>query len=173
MVEEGMTRRFPNGISVKVREQIEHELKLIAELKYEPYFLTVFDIVRFARSKGILCQGRGSAANSAVCYCLGITEIDPARSNLAVRAVYFQGAKRAARYRRRFRASAPRRSDPIYISQIWPRIAPPSRPTVITYRTAFGDSGYRQGAGPRSRTRQTAVQARLPGGTAARISVSA
>lgn len=82
MVEEGITRRFPNGISTKVREQIEHELKLITELNYEPYFLTVFDIVRFARSEGILCQGRGSAANSAVCYCLGITEIDPERSNL-------------------------------------------------------------------------------------------
>jgi error-prone DNA polymerase len=82
MVEEGITRRFPNGISTKVREQIEHELKLIAELNYEPYFLTVFDIVRFARSQDILCQGRGSAANSAVCYCLGITEIDPERSNL-------------------------------------------------------------------------------------------
>jgi error-prone DNA polymerase len=82
MVEEGIARRFPNGISAKVRDQVEHELKLIAELNYEPYFLTVFDIVRFARSKGILCQGRGSAANSAVCYCLGITEIDPERSNL-------------------------------------------------------------------------------------------
>src|SRR5690606_20546345 len=59
-----------------------HELKLIAELGYEPYFLTVFDIVKFARSRGILCQGRGSAANSAICYCLGITEIDPDRSSL-------------------------------------------------------------------------------------------
>ena len=66
----------------KARNQIEHELKLIAELGYEPYFLTVHDIVRFARSKGILCQGRGSAANSAVCFCLGITELDPARMNL-------------------------------------------------------------------------------------------
>jgi hypothetical protein len=58
---------------------VEHELKLIAELRYEPYFLTVEDIVRYARTQGILCQGRGSAANSAVCYCLGITEADPAR----------------------------------------------------------------------------------------------
>jgi error-prone DNA polymerase len=82
MVEEGMARRFPNGTSVKVKDQIKQELQLIAELEYEPYFLTVFDIVRFARSEGILCQGRGSAANSAVCYCLGITEIDPERSNL-------------------------------------------------------------------------------------------
>ena len=81
-VEEGVRWRFPKGASTKVREQIEHELKLIAHLKYEPYFLTVFDIVSFARSQGILCQGRGSAANSAVCYCLGITEIDPERSNL-------------------------------------------------------------------------------------------
>ncbi|MEO9061415.1 MAG: error-prone DNA polymerase [Nitrosospira sp.] len=82
MVEEGITRRFPNGTSVTVKDQIEQELRLIAELEYEPYFLTVFDIVRFARSRGILCQGRGSAANSAVCYCLGITEIDPECSNL-------------------------------------------------------------------------------------------
>ena len=66
----------------KVRAQIEHELALIAELGYESYFLTVHDIVRFARSRGILCQGRGSAANSAVCYALGITEVDPARMNL-------------------------------------------------------------------------------------------
>ncbi|WP_292931520.1 error-prone DNA polymerase [Noviherbaspirillum sp.] len=77
----GASRRFPAGIPLKVQEQIEHELTLIAEMAYEPYFLTVFDIVRFARSKHILCQGRGSAANSAVCYCLGITEVDPARSH--------------------------------------------------------------------------------------------
>jgi error-prone DNA polymerase len=62
-----------------VQKQIEHELALIAELRYEMYFLTVHDLVRFARSRGILCQGRGSAANSAVCYCLGVTEVDPAR----------------------------------------------------------------------------------------------
>ena len=67
-----------------VREQIEHELALIAELQYESYFLTVHDIVRFARSQHILCQGRGSAANSAVCFALGITEVDPARMNLLV-----------------------------------------------------------------------------------------
>ncbi len=66
----------------KARALVEHELKLIAELQYEPYFLTVYDIVRFARSASILCQGRGSAANSAVCYCLGITEVDPGRMEL-------------------------------------------------------------------------------------------
>jgi error-prone DNA polymerase len=78
----GAHRRFPEGIPAKVQRQLEHELDLIAEMRYEPYFLTVYDIVRFARSNGILCQGRGSAANSAVCYCLGVTEVDPARANL-------------------------------------------------------------------------------------------
>ncbi|RZT09104.1 error-prone DNA polymerase [Duganella sp. CF402] len=78
----GTQRRWPQGVSDKVREQIEKELALIAELKYEPYFLTVYDIVRYARSQGILCQGRGSAANSVACYCLGVTEVDPERSNM-------------------------------------------------------------------------------------------
>ncbi len=79
LVETGLEWRFPSGITTKVRTLIEHELKLISQLHYEPYFLTVYDIVRFARSQGILCQGRGSAANSAVCYALGITEVDPGR----------------------------------------------------------------------------------------------
>jgi error-prone DNA polymerase len=78
----GAHRRFPQGVSAKVQEQIEKELALIGELKYEPYFLTVYDIVRFARSQEILCQGRGSAANSVVCFCLGVTEVDPERSNM-------------------------------------------------------------------------------------------
>lgn len=78
----GTQRRFPSGIPHHVQEQIEHELELIADLQYEPYFLTVYDIVHFARSQHILCQGRGSAANSAVCYCLGVTEVDPARGNM-------------------------------------------------------------------------------------------
>ncbi|MGI4985653.1 MAG: error-prone DNA polymerase, partial [Janthinobacterium lividum] len=78
----GARRRFPQGIAAAVQQQIEHELELIAALGYEPYFLTVYDLVRFARNNHILCQGRGSAANSAVCYCLGITEVDPARSSM-------------------------------------------------------------------------------------------
>jgi error-prone DNA polymerase len=78
----GAHHRFPQGIPAKVQAQIEHELELIADLRYEPYFLTVYDIVRYARSNNILCQGRGSAANSAVCYCLGVTEVDPGRANL-------------------------------------------------------------------------------------------
>jgi error-prone DNA polymerase len=82
ITEEGLRARFPAGVPENVRELIEHELALISELAYEPYFLTVYDIVKFARSRGILCQGRGSAANSAVCYALGITEVDPARMNM-------------------------------------------------------------------------------------------
>jgi error-prone DNA polymerase len=76
---EGAGRRWPDGVPAKVQTQIEHELALIADLRYEHYFLTVYDIVAFARSRHILCQGRGSAANSVVCYCLGVTEVDPAR----------------------------------------------------------------------------------------------
>ena len=79
---EGAGRRWPKGMPAKVQLQIEHELDLIGELKYEHYFLTVADIVAFARSRHILCQGRGSAANSVVCYCIGVTEVDPARMSV-------------------------------------------------------------------------------------------
>jgi error-prone DNA polymerase len=79
---EAAVTRYPEGLPEKVAKIIRHELKLIAELEYAPYFLTVNSIVRFARSRDILCQGRGSAANSAVCYVLGITSIDPERSDL-------------------------------------------------------------------------------------------
>ncbi|AXS79872.1 error-prone DNA polymerase [Dechloromonas sp. HYN0024] len=80
--EDGLRRRYPQGIPDDVRQRIEHELRLIAELKYEPYFLTVYDIVCFSRSVDILCQGRGSAANSIVCFALGITEVSPDRSGM-------------------------------------------------------------------------------------------
>jgi error-prone DNA polymerase len=79
---EGSRKRYPKGVPWKVRRQLVHELRLIAECKYEMYFLTVHDIVRYAREQKILCQGRGSAANSAVCYCLHVTEVDPSRANL-------------------------------------------------------------------------------------------
>ena len=82
LTEEGARRRFPAGVPPAVRSTIEHELALIAQLRYEPYFLTVAELVQWARAQGILCQGRGSAANSAVCYCLGVTEVDPARTSL-------------------------------------------------------------------------------------------
>jgi len=84
LTEQGMRRRWPEGVPTKVVDLVEHELKLIAELAYESYFLTVYDIVAFARSQDILCQGRGSAANSAVCFCLGITEVDPGRMAMLV-----------------------------------------------------------------------------------------
>ena len=74
---EGLRWRYPAGSPEKVRTMLEHELTLISKLNYEPYFLTVHDVVAFARSRNILCQGRGSAANSVVCYCLGVTSVSP------------------------------------------------------------------------------------------------
>lgn len=79
---EGAQKRYPGGIPQKVETLVKHELTLIEELHYEAYFLTVWDLVRFARSRGILCQGRGSAANSAVCYCLGVTSVDPGTTDV-------------------------------------------------------------------------------------------
>ena len=82
LTQAGANDRYPDGVPTKVKTIIAHELKLIEELRYEAYFLTVWDLVRFARGRDILCQGRGSAANSAVCYCLGITSVDPDTSEL-------------------------------------------------------------------------------------------
>ena len=79
---QGAARRYPEGIDDAIHQSLAHEFALIAQRQYAPYFLTVHDIVRYARSQGILCQGRGSAANSTVCYCLGITEVDPVRGGL-------------------------------------------------------------------------------------------
>ncbi len=77
LTREGLKWRYPQGVPEKVRRMADHELDLIARLKYEPYFLTVRDVVAFARESGILCQGRGSAANSVVCYALGVTSVSP------------------------------------------------------------------------------------------------
>ena len=77
LTQEGLAWRYPAGVSERVQNMVAHELDLIHRLKYEPYFLTVHDIVHFARSRGILCQGRGSAANSVVCYALGVTSVSP------------------------------------------------------------------------------------------------
>ncbi|MCW5658551.1 MAG: error-prone DNA polymerase [Burkholderiaceae bacterium] len=82
LTEAGAARRYPQGVPAKVRKAIEHELALIGKLRFEAYFLTVADIVKWAREQGILCQGRGSAANSSVCYCLHVTEVDPERTEL-------------------------------------------------------------------------------------------
>jgi error-prone DNA polymerase len=82
LTEDGARNRYPHGLPPAVRKMIEHELALIAQLQYEAYFLTVTDIVHWARAQGILCQGRGSAANSAVCYCLGVTAVDPEKHTM-------------------------------------------------------------------------------------------
>ncbi len=82
LTEDGALGRYPLGLPPAVRKMLEHELALIAQLQYEAYFLTVTDIVHWARGRGILCQGRGSAANSAVCYCLGVTAVDPEKHTM-------------------------------------------------------------------------------------------
>ena len=142
LTEQGLARRFPQGAPAHVRNLIEHELKLISELEYEHFFLTVHDVVQFARSQGILCQGRGSAANSAVCYCLDITEVDPARMN-----VLFE------RFISRERNEPPdidvdfehqRREDVIqYVYNKYGRDRAALAATVITYRprSALRDAG--------------------------------
>lgn len=82
LTEQGAAGRWPEGVPTAVEKTIEKELKLIAELRYEPFFLTVYNVVKFARGRDILCQGRGSSANSAVCYALGITSVNPAEQTL-------------------------------------------------------------------------------------------
>ncbi|MCB2158626.1 MAG: error-prone DNA polymerase, partial [Rhodobacteraceae bacterium] len=77
LAREGLSRRYPGGAPDRVHALLEKELRLVAELKFPAYFLTVHDIVQYARSRGILCQGRGSAANSILCYLLGITDVSP------------------------------------------------------------------------------------------------
>ena len=98
---DGAQERWPHGIPEDTVTLIEKELELIAQLRYEHYFLTVQDIVQFARSQRILCQGRGSAANSAVCYCLFITEVDPARMHLLFERFVSMERQEPPRYRRR------------------------------------------------------------------------
>ncbi len=149
LTEAGAVRRWPAGAAPHVRKLIEHELALIAELDYEPYFLTVHDIVRFARSQQILCQGRGSAANSAVCFCLGITEVDPARMSMLFE-----------RFISRERNEPPdidvdfeheRREEVIqYVYRKYGRERAALAATVISYRPTQRAARRRQGAGLRS-----------------------
>ena len=112
---QGAAARYPDGIPDNVRRSLDHELALIAKLNYAPYFLTVHDIVDYARSRNILCQGRGSAANSAVCYCLRHHRCRPARGAASVRAFHLLGSRRTARHRRRFRTRAARGGDPVHL----------------------------------------------------------
>ena len=144
---EGAAWRYPEGVPDKVTRLLEHELRLIETLAYAPYFLTVHAIVRFARSQGILCQGRGSAANSAVCYVLGITSIDPERNDLLFERFVSAGAARAARHRRRLRARAARDRHAVGVRHLRPR----SRRALLD-RDPLPRQGCaarcRQGAGP-------------------------
>lgn len=131
---EGAKRRYPRGVPEKIIAMLKHEVGLIEELKYEAYFLTVWDLVRYARSRGILCQGRGSAANSVVCYCLGVTSVDPNRLDLLFE-----------RFISRERNEAPdididfehqRREEVLqYIYEKYGRHRAGMTATVITYRT--------------------------------------
>ncbi|MDB4650171.1 error-prone DNA polymerase [Pirellulaceae bacterium] len=130
----GARRRYPTGIPPKVKTLIDHELELIEELHYEAYFLTVWDLVRFAREREILCQGRGSAANSAICFCLEVTSVDPATTD-----VLFE------RFISRERNEAPdidvdfehqRREEVLqYLYEKYGRERAGLAATVITYRT--------------------------------------
>ena len=130
---EGAGQCYPAGIPAKVRGALTHELALIAELDYAPYFLTVHDIVRFARGKGILCQGRGSAANSAVCYCLGITAVDPAQIDLLFERFVSRERREPPDIDVGLRARAPRRGDPVHLRPLRARARrhspPPSSAT--------------------------------------------
>ncbi|WP_426163566.1 error-prone DNA polymerase [Pseudoduganella sp. R-34] len=138
----GAHRRYPAGVPANVQNQIEEELALAAQLKYEYFFLTVYDIVRYARSQEILCQGRGSAANSAVCYCLGITEVDPALGNSVVGR--FMSIERDEPPDIDVDFEHQRREDVIqYIYRKYGRHRTALAATVICYRTksALRDSG--------------------------------
>ncbi|MFL6581562.1 MAG: error-prone DNA polymerase [Burkholderiales bacterium] len=142
LTEAGLQKRYPDGIPVKVRDKVEEELELVAELRYEPFFLTVYDIVQYARKQNILCQGRGSAANSVVCYALEITAVDPNRTNLLF-----------GRFLSRERNEPPdidvdfehqRREEVIqYIYRKYGRHRAALAATVVSYRTrsAFRDVG--------------------------------
>ncbi len=145
----GLWRRWPHGAAFRVRRQIVKELRLIAELRYEAFFLTVHDVVAFANRSGILCQGRGSAANSAVCYALGITSVDPSKERMLF-----------ARFLSRERAEPPdidvdfehqRREEVIqYVFRKYGRERAAIAATVITYRlrSALRDVGRALGVAP-------------------------
>ncbi len=118
---EGARWRWRGEPPENVRAQIAHEFELIRRLDYAPYFLTIHDLVRFANERQILCQGRGSAANSAVCFALGITAVDPVKSGLLFERFISAARNEPTRYRHRLRARATRRGDPVCLRQVWPR----------------------------------------------------
>lgn len=146
LVRQGAKRRFPKGLTPRIEADIEKELKLIREKDYEHYFLTVYDIVRYARSQGILCQGRGSAANSVVCYCLGITEVNPMEASLLFERFISTGRSDPPDIDVDFEHE--RREEVIqYIYQKYGRKRAALAATVITYRakSALRDIGKAMG----------------------------
>ena len=163
----GAKKRYPNGVPQKVIDMLRHEMTLIEELKYEAYFLTVWDLVRYARQRGILCQGRGSAANSSVCYCLGVTSVDPSQMDMLFE-----------RFISRERGEAPdidvdfehqRREEVLqYIYKKYGRHRAGMTATVIRYRTksAIRDCGRALGISlDRIDAVSKMVDSRLPEGT--------
>ena len=144
---EGAAARYPDGIPDVIARQLHHELDLIASLDYAPYFLTVDSIVRYARSQRILCQGRGSAANSAVCFVLGITSIDPSRSDLLFER--FISAERREPPDIDVDFEHERREEVIqWIYNTYGRDRAALCATVIRYRGRGADPRCGQGAGP-------------------------
>jgi len=134
LTKEGVKRRFPKGVPEKLQKILDHELALIQQLDYAAYFLTVHDIVQFARGQRILCQGRGSAANSAVCYCLGITSVDPSQLDLLFER--FVSAERDEPPDIDIDFEHERREEVIqYIYQKYGRARAGIAATVITYRS--------------------------------------
>lgn len=134
LVSIGEKRRWPMGTPEHVTEMLRKELQLVEKLRYEHYFLTVYDIVEFARSQGILCQGRGSAANSAVCFCIGITEVDPAESELLLERFISEERDEAPDIDIDFEHE--RREEVIqYVYKKYGRDRAAIAATVITYRT--------------------------------------
>ena len=145
----GAKQRYPGGLPDNVHSQLENELNIIGALQFEPYFLTVYDIVKFARRRGILCQGRGSAANSAVCYCLGITEVDPASGNALFARFISHARKEPPDIDVDFEHQ--RREEVIqYIYEKYGRHRAALAAVVITYRTrsALRDAGRALGIDP-------------------------
>jgi error-prone DNA polymerase len=149
LTEKGLDRQFPQGVPAPVRKQVENELALIQELRYEPFFLTVYDVVQFARSQGILCQGRGSAANSIVCYALGITAAGPDRLNMLFERFISRERKEPPDIDVDFEHQ--RREEVIqYIYKKYGRDRAAIAATVITYkrRSAVRDVGKALGFSP-------------------------
>ena len=159
----GAAERYPNGLPNTVRTQVEHELALIETLGFAPYFLTVHDIVRFARERDILCQGRGSAANSALCYVLGITAVDPARADFLFER--FISAERNEPPDIDVDFEHERREEVIqYVYQKYGRDRAGMTATVISYRTKSALREVEQGHGAVRRFHRRACNRRSGGG---------